>query len=363
MHGRLHLLLLTLLPLIVITSLRATPTPPGQPTTGPGGADYAHAGVNEQSHGSGAEQYWLFLPDTPRPDQAPVIIVTHGWGAMEPVNYLAWLRHLARKGNIVIYPRYQASLRTPTKDFVPNAVAAIRAAFTRLESADSPVKPDRERVATAGHSAGGLLAANLAVALPEAGLPVPRAVLSIEPAKSWGENENARVPVLDLSKVAPSTLLLVVAGEDDTFVGDRDAKRVFHETTQVPLENKDFIVLMSDDHGSPELVAGHRAPASPVTPILGEPTEERPKRKGLLAKAVRKRIAKKIGEGAEPDTGPAVVDALDYYGTWKLLDALCAAAFHGTHREFALGGGPEQTFMGQWSDGTPVTPLRSTKTP
>jgi hypothetical protein len=36
------------------------------------------------------------------------------------------------------------------------------------------------------------------------------------------------------------------------------------------------------------------------------------------------------------------------------MDALCDAAFHSRHREYALGGTPEQRFMGFWSDGRPV---------
>ena len=359
------LLLICALPFLAVARLHAAATPPGQPATGPGGADYAHADVRVESHGRGAEQYWLYLPDSPRAAQAPVIIFTHGWGAMEPGTYEAWLRHLARKGNVVIYPRYQDSLRTPAKDFVPNAVAAIRAAFARLESADSPVKPDRTRVATAGHSAGGLLAANLGVALPEAGLPAPRAIFSIEPAKSWGQQDGARVPVLDLSRVDPRTLLITLAGEEDKLARDIDAKRVFKETTRIPLENKDYVILRSDGHGSPALVAGHRAPGSPLASEARAPSDDKAsRRKGLLAKAVRARAAQKVmGEDVEMETGPALVDALDYYGTWKLLDALCDAAFHGKHRDIALGGGPGQTFMGIWSDGTPVVPLRSTKTP
>lgn len=358
-------LFIVALPFLAAINLLAAATPPGQPATGPGGADYAHAEVRVESHGQGADQYWLYLPDSPRPTEAPVVIFTHGWGAMEPVNYEAWLRHLARKGNVVIYPRYQASLRTPAKDFVPNAVAAVRAAFARLESAGSPVKPDRTRVATAGHSAGGLLAANLGVALPAAGLPTPRAIFAIEPAKSWGQQDGARVPVLDLSRVDPGTLLIALAGEDDRLAREIDAKRVFKETTGIPLENKDYIVLRSDDHGSPALVAGHRAPGAPLTSEARAPSDENAsRRKGLLAKAVRARVGQKVmGEDVEMETGPALVDALDYYGTWKLLDALCDAAFYGKHREIALGGGPRQTFMGTWSDGTPVAPLRSTKTP
>ena len=50
-------------------------------------------------------------------------------------------------------------------------------------------------------------------------------------------------------------------------------------------------------------------------------------------------------------------DALDFYGFWKLFDALTDAAFHGRNREYALGNTPQQRYMGAWSDGRPVTEL------
>src|SRR5208283_5123642 len=56
-------------------------------------------------------------------------------------------------------------------------------------------------------------------------------------------------------------------------------------------------------------------------------------------------------------------DAHDFYSFWKLFDALTDAAFYGTNREYALGGTPQQTFMGCWSDGTPVNPLISAANP
>jgi hypothetical protein len=58
-----------------------------------------------------------------------------------------------------------------------------------------------------------------------------------------------------------------------------------------------------------------------------------------------------------------MINALDYYGTWKLFDALCDAAFTGKNREYALGNTPQQRFMGLWSDGTPVKELIVTDKP
>jgi hypothetical protein len=58
-----------------------------------------------------------------------------------------------------------------------------------------------------------------------------------------------------------------------------------------------------------------------------------------------------------------MVNALDFYGTWKLFDALCDAAFYSKNREYALGNTPQQRFMGLWSDGTRVKELIVTDKP
>jgi hypothetical protein len=55
--------------------------------------------------------------------------------------------------------------------------------------------------------------------------------------------------------------------------------------------------------------------------------------------------------------GAFSIDALDFFGTWKLFDGLTDAVFYGQNRRYALGSMPEQTFMGLWSDGVAVTPL------
>jgi hypothetical protein len=49
------------------------------------------------------------------------------------------------------------------------------------------------------------------------------------------------------------------------------------------------------------------------------------------------------------------VDALDWYGTWRLLDDLMNCSFAKLDCAYVVGDTPEQRFMGVWSDGTPVT--------
>ncbi len=68
-------------------------------------------------------------------------------------------------------------------------------------------------------------------------------------------------------------------------------------------------------------------------------------------------------EGRYTGHDPLVIDALDWYGTWKLFDGLTDAAFYNRNRQYALGATPEQTGMGQWSDGTPVKPIKVLKQP
>jgi hypothetical protein len=56
-------------------------------------------------------------------------------------------------------------------------------------------------------------------------------------------------------------------------------------------------------------------------------------------------------------TTPTTPDALDFYGFWKLFDALTDAAFYGKNRVYALGNTPQQRYMGAGSDGRPVKEL------
>ena len=347
------LLNLTLIFLLPASAAAQTITPPSQPASGPGGKQYVHASVTKNRYGTGGQEYWIYEPDSPRPHTAPVIVFLHGWGGMNPLYYGAWLDHLVKRGNIVIYPRYQSNLLTPIKDFLPNTLAAVKDAVHRLQTERGHVTPDFSKFATVGHSLGGVLAANVAALANESKLPRVRAVMSVEPGITQSP---INVPLADLKKIPAETLLLAVAGDADTLVRDADAKRIYYESTRVPAQNKDFIILVSDSHGEPALQASHRAPTAlnkdydSGEGVGGAPSE----------------VADSIGDArlsrrVRPET--MMVNALDYYGTWKLFDALTDAAFNGKNREYALGNTPQQRFMGVWSDGVPVKELKVTDKP
>ena len=340
---------------VSLRSIQQLPSPPPQPETGLGGKQQPHSAVIKNRYGKGAKEYWIYEPDKPRPTTAPVVIFLHGWGGMNPLYYGAWIDHIVRRGNIVIYPRYQASILTRREDFIPNTISSLKDAFTLLQTEQGHVKPDLTNVAAVGHSLGGILAASVGALAAESDLPRVRAIMSVEPGLT---RSPADIPIADLKKIPRDTLLLSIAGDRDTLVDDQDAKRIFYESTQIPLDNKDFIKLVTDDHGRPGLIASHRAPTAPL--------KDYDNGDGDLSERLRG-----SGSGSSQPDEPMrsdasrtpAVDALDYYGLWKLFDALSDAAFYKKNREYALGNTPQQRYMGKWSDGVPVKELVVTDRP
>ena len=82
--------------------------------------------------GEGDKEFWLFEPADPTPRSAPVVVMIHGFGAMSPNIYGAWIEHLVRRGNSVVYPRYQANLKTSVDTFTANTVHAVRNGLNTL---------------------------------------------------------------------------------------------------------------------------------------------------------------------------------------------------------------------------------------
>lgn len=288
-------------------------SPPPQPYWGPGGYDYPHASVTSYEYGTGADQYWILEPAEPTPASAPVVAFYHGWGGVWPSGYGGFLFHLARKGFIVIFPRFQESWAALPLRCRDRALSAVGDALEELQSGGH-VAPDLDRFGVCGHSFGGALSAATGVLYASYGLPVPRVIVAIEPgALAWCLPGGSYVWG-DLSLVDPDTLLVVMVGEDDTVVCDTQGKEIFHQATAVV--NKEFLVVRSDDYGEPDLVAGHFAPAAYI-----------------------------------------LYDALDFYGFWKIATASMTCGFDGIDCEYAKGGGSLQIYMGRWSDWTLVEPL------
>lgn len=340
-------LCIALLGIVASADPAERPSQPAQPEHGPGSAEYTYGAVVAREVKDGAEGWWLFTPSDPTPRSAPVVVFCHGWGAMNPRTYRAWIDHIVRRGNIVIYPLYQDSLRTRPDDFLPNAIDALKNAFAEIANESGGVRADLDHVAVVGHSAGGVLAAEIAAVGAARGLPTIRAAMPVEPGDgSHGARHRSTIPLVDLAPMPKDTLLLVVVGADDHLAGEELGLRIYDEARNLPKANRNVLELESDDHGIPALVANHAAPSAIAPGFSSEPS------------ALRLRVSQRLGGGAEELRNAGGVDAMDWYGTWRLFDALSDAAFYGTHRDIALGGSPVQTAMGTWSDGAPVKPLR-----
>jgi acetyl esterase/lipase len=331
-----------------------TPTPPAlpptQPATGPGGAEVAYDGLlaqhfGPQPDGTGEPTgYWLFEPTEPRTQGAagplPLVIILHGYSVVDPEIYHAWIDHLVRRGAIVVYPDYQNDFgsvaadvqRTDFPKTLTDAEAAVRAALLVLGTGGH-ARPDLGRVAVVGHSHGAILAAAYAAAAASQGLPVPGALLLAMPGCSLRQTPAtvAACRVLgDLSTIPSTTRVLVLAGGDDTLAGT-DPQWVWAQLTAVRADHKDFVTLVGDAHGQPPLVADHFVAWTTSAVFLGHAV--------------------------------GTLNALDWYGTWKFLDALMGCSFAGQDCQDALGNTPQQRFMGTWSDGVPVTEAIVTENP
>jgi pimeloyl-ACP methyl ester carboxylesterase len=288
-----------------------------------------HRSFKRYEIGEGPRSYWIFEPDDPKPDaRAPVVVFLHGWFAVNPGFYGAWIDHLVREGKIVIFPRYQNDVDMVSQEFLPNALAAIRDALGVLATGVGHVRPDPGKFALIGHSAGGNLAAQIAAvaADPHAGLPVPQALVIAMP----GEIAPTRQPVL--SSISASTLMIVIVGEEDVVVGDLRARQIFAQATAIPLSRKRFILFRSDRRGNPPLIAEHTAPSGMHSRLdNGE---------GLF-----RSFQMSLGD----------VNALDRAGFWRMADFVMEVSHKGQTLDEAIRDEEQFRHLGFWSDGRKVT--------
>lgn len=256
---------------------------------------------------------YLFYPDR-NGVRYPVILFCHGVGAGNPDVYRELIEHIVSKGTAVVYPTYNSSIAKIKPGI---AYRSLKKGFS------AGVKKwhtlfDTSRAGVIGHSFGG-------GAVPSVGWQWLKEL-------SWGINGafmyilapwySYRISQTQLESF-PQHLKLVVEVFEDDFINDHRMGADLFETIRLPKENKNFIILHSDTLDGRSLVADHGVPS---------------------------------GSG---DNKP--VDLLDYYGIYRIVDALAECSFKGNPEgcAIALGGGlHEQCRMGVWREsGDPVKPL------
>ena len=296
---------------------------PEQHVDGPGGASYSHDSIAIFDYADAPDGFWLYQPESPKPATAPVVVFLHGYGAYNPMIYGKWIQHLVRKGNVVVFPRYQKNLFSPSPDaFIPNAVIAIKDAIMVLDSVHS-IKPILSNFAIAGHSYGGVIAAGMAAEYERYSIPQPKALLLCSPGSGPFKGG-----VLDNYEGIPSdTKMLVMVSENDHIVGDKLGRVIYN--TAVKTKQRNLIRQFADKHSEKYPIrAGHNECYSIDY---------------TFDNGIRNATAKRATHSSEFNT-------LDLNGYWKLFDALMECSGRGEYCEFALGDTPEQRSLGYWSD-------------
>lgn len=253
------------------------------------------------------ENVYVFRPQgIDRP--VPVIFFAPGYNNNDPREYRALIDHIVSRGYALVYAPFQIlsgdiTLHEKRYDTI---WAGFEEAVDRYGESF-----DLDRVGYAGHSYGG--AAVLAMALR-----------GVE-RRGWGSKGLLlyalapwyyyQVSLRDFVNFPSHAKLVVQVYENDGVCDHRMGREMF-DRVNLPSSEKDFLMLRSQER------MGYRLDAAHGTPSDG--TDE---------------------------------NALDYFGVYRIFDALAEYAFNGDERgkQIALGnGGAEQRFMGLWPDGQPV---------
>lgn len=230
---------------------------------------------------------WLFVPDEPAATgPTPVVMFMHGWGALQAGFYGDWIKHLVRRGNIVLYPRHQTSvyrMTSRTDDIINRSLAAL---LYSLAQKSPHAYPDWNRFTMIGHSTGAIVGPNyFASERPDNPIPQPRGMFLVNPGNSY-------ISIHDMSRIKDTTFVNVVASDmDHADAQHRTTRGVFNKFAHIPDDRKSYEIFPSppgaaDDPTLPR--ADHFFPCAPALdiarPFPGDPDPDLPplKRIGML---------------------------------------------------------------------------------
>ena len=212
--------------------------------------------ATEEPLGAGASQVWVLRPQA---QARSVVVFIHGWGDMSPEGK-PWLDHLRARGNVVVYPRYQADIDDRATGTIYRLRDGLRTAFAEADIRGLPV-------VTVGFSWGATLAFRHASMARLWGVPLPRAVVAMNPAStSYGGPPKHAPP--------RSVRVLLMAGDAD----NSGPVRVYWRWLgHHPKARKELRIVKSRpgfvaDHGSPMHTssAARRAYWAPVDAVIAQ---------------------------------------------------------------------------------------------
>lgn len=302
--------------------MQSGPIPPIQSGYGANGPYSIKVETLPSPRFSGQNVTVYFPTETTTP--LPVVFFSHGFGAINPRTYEPFIRHIASRGYIVVYAPYPVT--SPT---IQERYQVLLAGFVEAASTYRP-RMDLSRVGFVGHSFGaGATPAIAYQGITQQGWGSAGVFLFM--LAPWYSYD---ITPEQLSNFPPQTKLIVQVYDDDAVCDHRMAKDIFTHIS-IPDSEKDYVVLFSDRSEALE----YQLKADHLTPTATNP-------------------------GRSGDRS----NALDFYGVWRLFDALAEYTFQGTSdaKIVALGNGNvDQSNMGTWPapENRPVKPLLATDSP
>jgi pimeloyl-ACP methyl ester carboxylesterase len=316
---------LTLALVLFSLVLARPPSPPVQPSSGPGGSDYYSRGTMAFQYRDGSTTYWVVEPADPKPEKTPVVIFFPDVTETDLASYKGWIDHMVRRGFILIFPVYNKKSLINQEYLLNDVWNTITAARNRLD-ADTNRHIVWNMSIFCGHGMGSVLAYETACRHKDE--MTPKALLLVSPdSKAPGMREKQIVisyPPQEYKNIG--TLIL---GGADTSQDQADvALTIYKQMLEISAssgldpDNLKYMIINSDDRGTPPLSAD------------------------------------KYFALAKPgDLGRARIDCLDYNVVWKFFDVLTNTSFAG--KPFTVSD--EDSFIGNWSDGISIKPLSTVR--
>ncbi|WP_457919125.1 alpha/beta hydrolase family protein [Candidatus Lokiarchaeum ossiferum] len=353
-----------------------TPNPDVQPESGYGSTDRPYsvskirienklpADIASYVYPDNENSSWysyIYLPNLAEKSldvesQIPLAFFLHGYGGSYHMEYDATLRTLASRGVAVIFVQYATDLNvevildnlenastTNSADYyvrynmtwngIENSVDALVGNNTLIDQEDltailgESYQIDLSRIMIMGHSYGGGMTLFIGPQVIKQGWATKQLIIDLEApwfASKWTTHD------IGLSNLPNYTIVNVVGYEDDATaspcIGMSHFERFYSRDDSDPLNSSQvsYLYIQSDRYGFPRQIATHYLPTD------------------------------------------ALINTLAHFGYFRRLDAmagfLTADAYNQTSvaieaLTYFTNGGTHVTWMGDWSDGTPIKPI------
>lgn len=255
--------------------------------------------------------------------RSPTVFLFHGYSANHPADLGHLIEHLVSRGMAVVFSPYSILPVADGEETVGRKHDMIYAGMVEAVKR-SGRHLDTSRIGFFGQSFGAGAIPRIAYrCITGNGWGAAGAFIFM--AAPWYTYGITREQYASF----PKHVKMIVQIYDDDRTNDHQIAVDVFKSIGIPSAGKDFVTVYSDSLGDYVMSANHFVPYGRHN-INGEE------------------------------------NLLDYYGVFKLTDALADYAFTGNEeaRKTALGNGsPAQRFMGEWEDGRPVRPMEVTDEP